>query len=56
MYLNISYAEPRPSKSGTVLVEEGCRVFARLAGIMEILIRKGYGLLMARRGNLQEMS
>lgn len=41
---------------GTVLVEEGCGVFARLAReLAEILDRKGYASLLACRGKLQEM-
>ena len=41
---------------GTVLVEEGCGVFARLEQeIAECLQRKGYPSLMACRGKLREM-
>lgn len=42
---------------GTVLVEEGCEVFARLEReIEDCLHRKGYPSLMACRGKLREMS
>ncbi len=42
---------------GTVLVEEGCGVFARLAReLAEILDRKGYDSLLACRGRLRELS
>jgi dihydroorotate dehydrogenase (fumarate) len=41
---------------GTVLVEEGCGVFARLEReIADCLQRKGYPSLMACRGKLREM-
>ena len=41
---------------GTMLVEEGCGVFARLAReLAELLERKGYASVLACRGKLREI-